>query len=721
MIRRLILGCAALIFGTVLGPLANAQSDQSNEGVYFEDDLLGTIDLVVEQATLADESIRQFDIDRAFENLVAQANTNPFGSKKTGTVGSGEDEVLLSEDQSEITLNFQDADIAALVSLVAKTTGKNFIVDPRVKGKVTLVSGSPVPADTLYDIFLAVLATYNFAAIPSGNLIKIIPGNLVKQNPTPTITDEDLPYNEQEVTYIVTLDHASVNELLPILRPLLPPTAHIAPHAGSNTLILTDRANNIRRILSLIQRMDQEQQGQEIRVIYLKHANATSLAQLISQLAGTLTSDDAAKGLPVQQTLVQVDEGLNALIVRAPEKDFPVLAALIDQLDVDRPAKGNVHVRYLKYAQAKDLVTILNGIVQDKQAQTGDASAAPTAKISVQADEIGNSLIINAEEEDYNDLIGVIDQLDIRRSQVFVEAIIAEVSEEDGARIGVDWTGTYRNNDNQEFSKSNNTFSDSTGGFNLGFVNKYVRNLAGDVVPDLNLVLNALRDDSNSNIISTPSMLTLDNETAEIVVGQEVPFVTGQFTNNTNSTTTTDSDGNVTSTVNPFQTIERKEVGLALKITPQINEGGAIHLEIEQEISSVSPTTVSGAADLITDKRTIKAKVLVDDGQIIVIGGLIRNDVKDTYERIPILGDLPLIGSVFRKKTKTNSKTNLMVFIRPTIIRTPDELDMLTRDRYEYIRTEEAESLPDTRKLLKKDPPVLREFDWSTNNSHRNK
>ncbi len=712
MIKRYVFSKALLLGSLFFVILANAQ----------EDGFMETLDLVVEQATITDPLTRQFNIDHAFENLIAQSNTNPYSSNNSGAVGSGEDAVVLSEDQNSITLNFQDADIAALVSLVAKTTGKNFIVDPRVKGKVTLVSGSPVPADTLYDIFLAVLATYNFSAIPSGNLIKILPGNLVKQNPTPTYTGDTLPDNEQEITYIVTLDHASVNELLPILRPLLPPTAHIAPHAGSNTLILTDRANNIRRVLSLIQRMDQEQQGQEIRVVYLKHANAQTMAQVISQLAGTLTSDDAAKGLPVQQTLVQVDEGLNALIIRAPEKDFPTLAALIEQLDVDRPEKGNVHVRYLKYAQAKDLVAILNGIVQDKQDATGDAAAAPSTKISVQADEIGNSLIIRAEEEDYKDLVTIIDQLDIRRSQVFVEAIIAEVSETDGAQLGVDWTGTYRNNDNQEFGKTSNTFSDNTGGLNLGFVNKYVRNLAGNVVPDLNLVLNALRDDSNSNIISTPSMLTLNNETAEIVVGQEVPFVTGQFTNNNNNTTTTDTTtGTTASTVNPFQTIERKEVGLTLKITPQINDGGAIQLEIEQEISNVSPTTVSGASDLITDKRTISAKVLVDDGQIIVLGGLISSDSGDTYERVPLLGDLPLIGSAFRKKTKTSRKTNLMVFLRPKIIRTPSELDMLTRDRYEYLRTEEAESMPDTRKLLKITPPVLKSVDWGSNDASANK
>ncbi len=687
-----------------------AQSDPA-----YEDDLLATLDMIVQNASLADPLQAEFDVERSFENLIAQSNTNPFDTSSTGgSLGEAGENAVIESDEG-ITLNFQDADISALVALVAKVTGKNFIVDPRVKGKVTLVSGSAVPIETLYDIFLSVLATYNFAALPSGNLTKIIPANLVKQNPTPTITDADgeLPNNEQEITYIVTLDHASVNEILPILRPLLPPTAHIAPHAGSNTLILTDRANNIRRVLSLIERIDKEQQGQDIRVITIKNTDAKALAQVISQLAGSLNSDEASKGLPVKQTLVQVDEGLNALIIRAPEKDFPVLEALIEQLDIERPEKGNVHVKYLKFAQAKEMVTLLNGIVQDKQSEAKDG-AAPTVKISIQADETGNALVIRAEEEDYKDLLEVIELLDIRRSQVFVEAIIAEVSETDSAQLGVDWTGTYRNKDGQEYTKGNNSFSDE-GGFNLGFVNKYVRTLGGGITPDLSVVLNALRGDSNSNIISTPSMLTLDNEEAEIVVGQEVPFITGQYTTNA---TTTSSDGTTSNAanVNPFQTIERKEVGLSLKITPQINDGGTIQLDIAQEISSVSPTTVAGAADLITDKRTIKAKVLVDDGQIIVLGGLIRNDEGDTYDRIPLLGDIPLIGQIFRKKSKKQTKTNLMVFLRPTIIRQPSDLDKLTRDRYEFMRTEEEESLPDTRRLIKQRPAQLKSYSFDHEN-----
>ncbi len=702
---------ASLMGGLCFGlTAAVAQTDES------VDDFAATLDLIVEQAEIADATTGSFDTDFVYGNLLAQNTSNPLSGEAAGSrmVGSDGQNSVEMDDDNQVTLNFEGADISALINLVAKVSGKNFLVDPRVNGKVTLVSGSPVPGEALYDIFLSVLAMYNFAAIPAGNVVKILPANLVKQNPTPTFVNDEVPNNEQEITYIVTLEHASVNELLPIVRPLLPPTAHIAPHAGSNTIILTDRANNIRRILALIHRMDKEQASQEIHIVYLKHANAQKLSGVISQLAGSLNSNDAAQGKPVQQTLVQVDEGLNALILRTNQKDYPIFQALIDQLDVERPEKGNVHVEYLKYAQAKDMVTLLNGIVQDKQASVQDGAAAPSTKISIQADESTNSLVIRAEEDDYMDIKGVIDQLDVRRSQIFLEAIIAEVSESDDSTLGIDWLGTRRNGDNSEVSAGTASALERGNGFSLGFVNKYVRDIAGNVVPDLSLVLNAIRSDSNFNVISTPNLLTLDNEAAEIVVGQEVPFITGRYTsNNTSTNTSTNTDGTTTTgVVNPFQTIERKEVGLSLKITPQINEGGAIHLEIEQEISNVSSAQVAGISDVVTDKRTISAKVLVDDMQIIVLGGLIRDDVQDTYKRVPILGDIPLLGQAFRTKTKTARKTNLMVFLRPTIIRTAEDLDRLTQDRYEFLRTQEEESLPDTRNMMETTLPSLAPYQW---------
>ncbi|MCP3955840.1 MAG: type II secretion system protein GspD, partial [Desulfobacterales bacterium] len=296
----------------------------------------------------------------------------------------------------------------------------------------------------------------------------------------------------------------------------------------------------------------------------------------------------------------------------------------------------------------------------------------------------------------YDEMLLVIDELDVRRSQVFIEAIIAEVLERDGESLGVDWTGVFQNSSGQEFSKLENTFGESGGGFSVDFVNKYVRTLTGLAVPDLKIVLTALRQDSNSNVISTPSMLTLDNEEAEIVVGQEVPFLTGSYA----------STGADIPSANPFSTIERKEVGLTLRITPQINAGGAIRLEVAQELSRVSPVQLEEASDLITDKRTINTTVLVDDGQIIVLGGLMRTDESDTYDRVPVLGDIPFVGAAFRKKSKQKDKINMMVFLRPTIVRSPIDLNSTTDERYEYIRTQEEESLPDTRYLLNQRPGI---------------
>lgn len=608
-----------------------------------------------------------------------------------------------------VTLNFQGADINALISLVSQVTGRSFIVDPRVKGKVTLVSGAGLPADRLYEIFLSVLEVSNFAAVPSGDVIKILPKNLVKQHPTRT--DENPGDSDEQITHIVTLEHASVNELLPILRPLLPPTDHIAPHAGSNTLILTGTAANISRTLSMIERMDKEQRGVEIRVIYLKYADATKLSQIIGQTLTSINTENARSGQPQVSVSVQVDEGLNALVVQAPENEFPVIQALIDQLDIDRPEVADTHVIYLKFAQATELVTLLSGLQQPAQQDETGAVARP--EVTIQADEPMNALVIKADIKAFEDIRSVVAQLDIRRAQVFVETIIAEVSVSKEAEIGVDWSGNKRTRDGEDVSFSTG-FGDSSGGFQLGYIDRFFTNLSGAIVPNLNVVLSALRGDGNTNIISTPNLLTLNNESAEIVVGQEVPFVTGNFTSTASTTTNTNDGNNNTGVVNPFQTIERKDVGLTLRITPQINDGDTIRLEIEQEISSVSPTVVQGAADLITDTRSINATVQVDDQQVIVLGGLIRDDASDTHQWVPFLGKIPVLGALFRKKTKNSAKTNLMVFMRPKIIRTPEDLALLTEERYEFIRNEEAESQPDTRRLLPDDPPQLQPLQWRT-------
>ncbi|MEM7195365.1 MAG: type II secretion system secretin GspD [Pseudomonadota bacterium] len=709
--------------------LSAASADQPKDGgvidLDFQSDLYYSARVITQGLEQASNSLFPSLSDEAVADIVntAPSSGNRLLAQNDGST-SGESATAEFEirepsqtgaNENLITLNFQGADINALISLVSQVTSKSFIVDPRVKGKVTLVSGTGLPADQLYEIFLSVLEVSNFAAVPSGSVVKILPRNLVKQHPTPTSTTGVPEPSDEHITHIVTLQHASVAEILPILRPILPPTAHIAPHTGSNTMILTGTASNINRALSLIDRMDKEQRGIDIRVIYLKHADATALSQIVSQTVSALNAEAAKTGQAPANVSVQVDEGLNALIIQARETEFPVIQALIDQLDIPRPETADTHVVYLKFAQATELVQLLTGLENNNQQD--ESGAAPTSEVSVQADEQSNALIIRAEQEDYERILSVIEQLDIRRSQVFVETIIAEVSVNKESEIGVDWISNYRTRDGGDIS-TNSGFSETSGGFQVGYINRLFRNLSGNIVPNLNVILSALRGDSNTNIISTPNLLTLDNEAAEIIVGQEVPFVTGNFTTNTSSagtSTTTDANGNTTTNtgvVNPFQTIERRDVGLTLKVTPQINDGDTIRLEIEQEVSSVSPTTVQGAADLITDTRSINAKVQVDDEQIIVLGGLIRDDSVDTHQWVPVLGKIPLIGNLFRKKRKTAVKTNLMVFLRPKIIRTPEDLALLTRDRYEFIRQEEIESLPETRRLLPDSPPQLLPQNW---------
>lgn len=635
-----------------------------------------------------------------------------------------------AQDDATLTLNFQDADIRALINTVSQVTGKNFVVDPRVKGKVTVVSGKKMSTSEIYNVFLSVLEVHNFAAVPSGGVTKILPSNIVKQRPTPMSFDKEAPTSDAQVTQVYQLQHSSVQQLVPILRPLLPPTSHFAAHAPTNTLVFTDTGANIKRVMKIIERIDQPDRRSDVHVVYLKNARASAIAKILSQLVGSLVSDVApqAKGAPVanaKQVSVQADDSLNAIIVQSPETEFKLIQAVIEQLDVERPAGGDINVIYLKYANAKDLVAVLNNLVAAGVAAGGEGAVAPAAKVTVEADESNNALIVRAEADKFREIKTVVEQLDRRRAQVFVETIIAEVSMNEAAELGVTWNTQWQSSNSEVRTINSGTgFGDSSGGLNIGFLKGLVQVVQSDgsiqVVPGLSAVLSALRSDGNTNVLSTPNLLTLDNESAQIVVGQEVPFVTGQFSTGNTSTNTGD-DGTTTSTPNAFQTIERKDVGLTLEITPQINEGDTIQLDIKQEISNVSQTTVQGQADLITDTRSIEAKVQVDDGQIIVLGGLIQDNMVDSVDWVPILGDIPLLGSLFRKKSKSTRKTNLMVFLRPKVLRTPQDLAELTETRYRYMQGQELRSQPKTERMLENSArPVLPPIDrWSVDDSSK--
>ncbi len=639
---------------------------------------------------------------------VVYAQTQPTANTADGLQPEGGEDL--------ITLNLQDVDIRVLINTVAEVSRKNFVVDPRVKGKVSVISGEQLNSDQLYEVFLSILQVHNFAAVESGSLIKIVPSNIVKQLPTPTQYSPVTSASDAQITQVLKLTHSSVQELIPIIRPLIPPTSHFAAHVPTNTLVVTDNAANIKRVLEIIERIDVPDQRSSVHVVYLQKASSSELAGILNQMVPTLGGNDPKNNAPGAPRLtIQAQQSINALVINASDTDFAMLEAIIEQLDIDRPVEGDVHVIYLKHAKASELVGILNEVT--KTATGAGQEGRPASKLSVQADEATNSLVINADQAEFRTIQNVVEKLDVRRAQVYIETVIAEVTIDQAAELGIELganpTLVDSNNQGQVLGNINasSAFSAvSQGGltYNLLDFGRY----------KFDLLLRALRADSNSNILSTPTILTLDNESAEIVVGQEVPFVTGQFTNNTGTTTTTngtDANGNTTTnnSPNPFQTIERKDVGLKLNITPQINEGDTIKLDVKQEISSVTNSTV--AADLITNRRSVEAVVQVEDGQVVVLGGLIQDDVVDSIEWVPVLGKLPLIGALFRKKTKSAVKRNLMIFLKPRIIRSPEQLSKFSKERYDIIRENEQKGQPDTDNMIEGlTPPVLREYDKVT-------
>jgi len=613
-----------------------------------------------------------------------------------------------------VTLNFQDADIRALITTVSQITGKNFVVDPRVKGKVTLVSGDKLSADQIYNIFLSVLEVHNFAAVPAGQVIKILPSNVVKQRPTPTAFTAVESPGDQQITQVYQLKFSSVQELVPILRPLLPPTSHFAPHAPTNTLVFTDTAANVQRIVKIIERIDQPDRRSDVHVVYLRYAKAQELAPILSQLTTSLRPQTGEGGTPATQQLsVQAEATTNSLIIQAPEAEFQLLQAVIDQLDIERPVEGDFHVVYLRHAKAANLVDLLNEVLET--AAGGEEGQAIPRALSVRAEEDTNALVIRAPDEEFQALKNVIDKIDIRRAQIFVETIIVEIRADKAADLGVEWEFSDNGTTSGEVA-GNTDFSDISGGLTVGVIDKLVENIFGEQVPNFRLIVRALKADANANILATPNILTLDNEAAEIIVAQEIPFITGQFVSDVSTGAVIEGgdDGAIaTGIVNPFQTIERKDVGLTLRITPQINEGDTVQLEIEQEVSNVSPTTVEGASDIITNKRSLSATVQVDDGQVIVLGGLIRDDVFDTVEWVPILGKIPIIGALFRRKSKEAAKSNLMIFLRPKIVRSAQDIAGLTQQRYEHVQEESRQSQPDTPNMIEGVTlPVPPDIDW---------
>lgn len=605
-----------------------------------------------------------------------------------------------------VTLNLKNTDITAVATTVAKMTGKNFLIDPRVKGKVTIISAHPMEKDELYDVFLSILEVHGFAAIDDGKVVKIIPNTLAKQRPISTTSDSSGKPGDEMVTQIVAIRNVQAQELAALLRPLVPQEAHIVHYAPSNIVIITDRAGNIQRLNSIIRRIDLASQD-DIDVIALSNASATEVVRIINSLNQQQNKDAA----PTRRYTVIADERTNSVLVSGDKATKLRIRTLIAHLDTPLVSGGNTQVIYLKYAKATELVDVLTRIAEHQSRAQGGQKTQQQL-FNIQAHEATNALVITASSDQMRTLKQVIAQLDIRRAQVLVEAVIAEVSDNLATELGIQLRSTKGSDGSGAIGGSNfsgNVSGSGTSitgaaqdpfslgdGLTLGFF-EGTKTILGTEVLNISVLIKALSGDSSTNIISTPSLITMDNEEAEIVVAENVPFLTGQYTNT----------GTTTNTVNPFQTIERQDIGLILKVKPQINEGNAIKLEIEQEVSNISSS--SSAVDLITNKRNIKTSVMAEDGQIIVLGGLIDDSLRQSQQKVPLLGDLPLLGALFRSNSTEKVKRNLMVFLRPVILRDTATTTNISHGKYDLLRAKQLEKREEGVLLMENQvTPVLR-------------
>jgi general secretion pathway protein D len=633
-----------------------------------------------------------------------------------------------------VSLNFVNAEIDSVVRAVGKISGRNFVIDPRVKGSLNIASTRPVAPALTYEILLSALRVHGFAAIETNGVTLIVPEADAKLHFSGPARGKG---GDRIVTEVIALDNESAAQMLPVLKPMVSPNNHIAAVAGANLLVVTDYAENLRRLRSVVEAIDRAGVP-EPAVIPLKHASAPDLVPLLNRLSGDApfaAIAGAQGGDPARRMQIIPDLRSNSLLVQAPSAArLERLKQLVDKLDVPAAGSGNMRVVYLKNAEATRLAQTLRAILSADASATGTAGASAGGKPAasgvaatggeattpgiVQADAATNSLIITAPEPTFNMLRATIEKLDMRRAQVFVEALIAEVSTDKATEFGIQWNATSNFDGGRGgFGGTNFTQSGSGGnvlglaanpasagrGLNIGVV-KGTITLPGADAPILNLgaLARALESDTRTNILSTPNLLTLDSEEAKIVVGQNVPFITGSYAQTGGTTTPT-----------PFQTIERKDVGLTLKVKPQITEGGAVRMQVFQEVSSVS-TDVS-TAGLITNKRSVESNVVVDDGDFVVLGGLIQDSVVRTADKVPWLGDLPWIGWLFRYETQKRVKTNLMVFLRPVVVRAQAGADKLAADRYDYLIDEQKSVTRQANTLFSNDGlPQLPERDGIT-------
>ena len=572
----------------------------------------------------------------------------------------------------EFSLNFKDVDIHTLIETVADATGKNFIVDPRITGNISVITSTPMKATQVYDVFLSILKVHGYSAVPNGNIVKIIPNLTAKQDGDENELRAKSLNGDEQLTRIVQVSHVDATLVVQTLMPLMPQYAFMASVPESNSIILSDTAANVNRLALMIKQIDRSD-AQKIEIISLRNAIATDLIQPLNTLiASTNAGKLNAGGAPLV-----ADSRSNSIIIGGDTDMRMQLRALIANLDSPMETDGDTEVIYLHYAVAKELVETLTGISENKTGGTNQpVTQASTEKdFDIRANDATNSLIITAPAEQMRSLKSVIRQLDIRRAQVHIEAIIAEVNYDKSQDIGVEWHTKLVKDGVAVASTPLNlidTIKTAGKGMSVGYL----------VGGELRALLTAFAEDVNVNVLSTPSIVTMDNEEANMIVGQNVPILSGSFS------TGAGQPGNA------ITTYVRQDVGVMLKVRPQINEGNTIKLKVRQEVSSV----VEGAKDNVQsggvtlNKREIETSILVDDGKILVLGGLIQDDVQVTVDKVPFLGDLPLLGFLFQNNHTKIVKKNLMVFLRPVIMRDPEKASLFTNDRYNDLRNNQEQS-----------------------------
>ena len=644
-----------------------------------------------------------------------------------------------------VTLNFVNADIDAVIKAVGEMTGRNFVLDPRVKGTVNIVSATPVPRALIYPTLLSALRMQGLAAIEADGVTKIVPEAEAKQQGSPVVTGPIGAGGDRMVTKVYVLRHESAVPLVNVLRPLITPNNAISAVPSANALVITDYADNLKRIDRIIASLDIAPSG-ELNVVPLHNASALDLVPMLTRLLSEGAPAGGAAASDAQQRVTLVaDPRSNSVLVRGENAArIARVRTLIEELDRPGRAGGNISIIYLKNADAVRVARTLRGLFgggsdSGEAATTSLAPAAGTiaagglagtsstgatappmttattpvaagasagfaaGAVTIQADAANNALLVMAPEPLYNNIRAIVEKLDVRRAQIYIEALVVEVTADKAAEFGIQWNLLDAN-------KLNNTGATQVGGgtnfgtrgggtniidaaVNLGSVGQGLNlgvirgtiNIPGlGTITNLALLARALGSDANTNILSTPNLLTLDNEQASIIVAENVPFITGQYA----------QTGSV-ATVTPFQTIERKDVGLILKVKPQITEGGSVKLTIYEEVSRVEDTT--NAAGIITNKRSLESTVMVDDGQIIVLGGLIQDALTDGTSKVPVVGDVPVLGSLFRYDNRRRVKTNLMVFLKPTVVRSSSAGAALTSDRYDYLLGEQQRLSPGSR------------------------